>query len=386
MDSALTGEGQHAEFTLAPGGSEGDRIHLSGDWVIESAVALDQQIRALSGRLERAGRAVQLDCSGLNRLDTAGAVLIRQLGEATGSAERCQLVDMRPEHARLMDVVRSCPPAAAIEPDIGPWYLRPLEEVGEFSEGVFWSAVNLVSFVGLVLSRFVQSLLRPGRIRFVPLVHQIDVVGLRSMGIVGMISLLTGAVMVNQGAIQLARFGAEIFVIDMVGILQFRELGVLLTAIIIAGRSGSAFTAQIGSMRLREEVDAMVTLGMDPVDVLVLPRLVALIIALPLLTFYADIVGIFGGAMMAWGQLGISPANFIVYFHDIIVLDHFLVGIIKAPIFAAVIAITGCYQGLTVAGSAESLGANTTRSVVQAIFLVIALDALFALFFTAIDL
>nr|WP_281500643.1 ABC transporter permease [Kordiimonas marina] len=245
---------------------------------------------------------------------------------------------------------------------------------------------RLLSFLGLVLIRLIGSLLNPGRLRLIPILHQMDVVGLRAMGIVGLISFLIGAVMVNQGAIQLAKFGADIFVIDMLGIAHLRELGILLTAIIIAGRSGSAFTAQIGSMKLHEEVDAMMTLGMNPIDVLVLPRLIALVICLPLLTFYADLIGIIGGALMAWVQLDITPANFFVYFRDVISIDHYWVGIIKAPFFAAVIATCGCYQGLQVEGSADALGSRTTKSVVQAIFLVIALDALFSVFFTAIDL
>jgi len=212
------------------------------------------------------------------------------------------------------------------------------------------------------------------------------VAGLNAMGIVGLITFLIGAVMVNQGAIQLQKFGAELFVVDLLGITLLREMAPLLTAIIVAGRSGSAFTAQIGSMKLNEEVDAMRTLGMNPIDVLVLPRLMALMICLPLLTFYADIVGIAGGVLMAWAQLDISPANFIVYFRDVVSYDHYLAGLIKAPFFAMIIASCGCYQGLRVAGSADDLGMRTTKSVVQAIFLVIVLDAVFAIFFTSVGL
>lgn len=358
-------------------------LRVSGDWVIDVALDLD---RLIHGFAARGAYKTEICCEELGRLDTTGAVLIRRLAAHTATDEACGLINIQPDHRQLLDVITDKPDPVPTEPEKSAWYIELLLELGLFVEGVANTAGQLVGFLGMVLSRLFGAVRDPKRIRFIPLLHQIDMIGVRSMGIVGLISFLVGAVMVNQGAIQLAIFGAEIFVIDMIGILQLREMSVLLTSIIIAGRSGSAFTAQIGSMKLREEVDAMVTLGMNPIDVLVLPRLLALVLCLPLLTFYADIVGILGGMMMAWVQLDITPPNFLSYFHQVIILDHFLVGLIKAPVFAAVIAVTGCYQGLTVRGSAESLGDNTTRSVVQAIFLVIALDALFAIFFTAINM
>ncbi len=359
---------------------------LTGDWTIENARAINDTMRKLFPAGKKLAALPMLDCRGIRRLDTTGAVMVRRFAMQVGESCEAKLMGVPDEHKPLLDVITACPPPAAITPDAPPWYIVPILGTGEAVWHALRSLARLLNFFGLVLVRLGGSILDPTRIRLVPIIHQMDVTGLRAMGIVGLISFLIGAVMVNQGAIQLARFGADIFVIDMLGISHLRELGILLTAIIIAGRSGSAFTAQIGSMVLNEEVDAMKTLGMDPIDVLVLPRLIAMLICLPLLAFYSDIVGIAGGMLMAWAQLDISPGNFIVYFREEISIDHFWVGILKAPFFAAIIAASGCYQGFRVEGSADSLGARTTKSVVQAIFLVIAFDALFAIFFTSIGL
>jgi phospholipid/cholesterol/gamma-HCH transport system permease protein len=374
--------------------TEGDHalLLLTGDWTIDHAAAIDQLMLKMFPKAweqSDAGNSIdeiRIDCSGITNMDTTGAVLVRRYAAQLGGDCEAELANV-PEHSKaLLDVVTCCPPPAEIDPDLPPWYLMPLMETGASVFLALRSSARLLSFLGLILTRLFGSVTDPGRIRLIPLIHQMDVVGLRAMGIVGLISFLIGAVMVNQGAIQLEKFGADIFVIDMLGITHLRELGILLTAIIVAGRSGSAFTAQIGSMVLREEVDAMQTMGMNPVDVLVLPRLLALMICLPLLGFYADVVGIAGGMLMAWVQLDISPGNFIVYFRDVISIDHYWVGILKAPFFAAVIATCGCYQGLRVEGSADALGARTTKSVVQSIFLVIAFDALAAIFFTSVNM
>ena len=371
------------------------RVILKGDWIIDNANTIHDLTRGLfapSGKLRKAvkkaedGTMPSLDCSGLQKLDTTGAVLVRRFASHMGEDCEATLTGVPEHHQSLLNVITCCPPPAPTTPDEAPWYLAPIIETGEAVFLALRSMARLLSFLGLVLVRLMGSVTEPGRIRLIPVVHQMEATGLRAMGIVGLISFLIGAVMVNQGAIQLAKFGADIFVIDMLGISHLRELGILLTAIIVAGRSGSAFTAQIGSMVLREEVDAMSTLGMNPIDVLVLPRLLALLICLPLLGFYADVVGIAGGVLMAWIQLDISPANFIVYFHEVISVEHYWVGILKAPFFAAVIATCGCYQGLRVEGSADALGMRTTKSVVQSIFLVIAFDAMFAIFFTSIGM
>lgn len=371
------------DFICVESGTPSSVVHFSGAWIIDNASTIDAD---MSKTLLKAGSQVVIDCSRLDQLDTTGAVLIRRFASRFEDKGAALLTGVKAEHKHLLDVVAAKPAPVETEPETLPWYLIPVAEAGHGFMNATASITRLISFIGLVLIRLFGTLLAPGRIRFIPLVHQMDAVGVKAMGIVGLISFLIGAVMVNQGSIQLAKFGADVFVIDMLGIIHLREMGVLLTSIIIAGRSGSAFTAQIGSMKLHEEVDAMKTLGMNPIDVLVLPRLMALMITLPLLTFYADMMGIVGGIAMAWGQLDISPGNFLVYFRDVIEFEHFIVGIIKAPFFAAVISACGCYQGLRVASSADVLGARTTKSVVTSIFLVIVLDALFAIFFTSVGI
>lgn len=370
-----------ARLVAAPGG--GQALALSGDWVIDNAPMIDAQMASVASS---AKGALSLDVSGIGRLDTTGTILVRRYASAAGEGVPLPLNGAKSVHVSLFDTITCCPPPTRVAPHAYPWHQEVMEDIGIATIKLIRSGGTFMGFLGVVLIRIFGLFLNPKRLRFTSLVRQIEEVGFKSLGIVGLISLLIGAVTVNQGAIQFARFGADIFVIDMIGIGQLRELGILLTAIIIAGRSGSAFTAQIGSMKLHEEVDAMETIGMNPIDVLVVPRVLALMIALPLLTFYADILGLTGGAFMAWGQLGITPANFLFYLRDAVPVENLYVGIIKAPFFAAVIAISGCFEGLSVHHSAESLGQHTTRSVVQSIILVMALDALFALFFTAIDM
>ena len=373
----------HTKFICVEAGTPSSLVRFMGVWTIENAQDIDG---AMADTVASIGKGAVLDCTGLTGLDTTGAVMIRRFAAEIDKAGAAVLTGVSADYKELMELISSCPPPAATEPEHLPWFLAPIIHTGEAFMRANASIARLLGFLGLVLSRFFGTLLSPGRIRLVPMVHQMEVAGLNAMGIVGLITFLIGAVMVNQGAIQLQKFGAELFVVDLLGITLLREMAPLLTAIIVAGRSGSAFTAQIGSMKLNEEVDAMRTLGMNPIDVLVLPRLMALMICLPLLTFYADIVGVAGGVLMAWAQLDISPANFIVYFRDVVSYDHYLAGLIKAPFFAMIIASCGCYQGLRVSGSADNLGMRTTKSVVQAIFLVIVVDAIFAIFFTSVGL
>lgn len=348
------------EYVTVTAGTPSAMVALKGDWTIESAEDIDAVMLKVA---KVCGSSAVLDCSTLGHLDTTGAVLIRRYAAVLEERGAALLTGVKADHKMLLEVISSCPPPAPIAPEGVAWYLAPLLQVGTGTVLGLRSSGRLLSFLGLVLIRLFGSFLDPSRIRLVPLVHQMEIVGMRSMGIVGLIAFLIGAVTVNQGAIQLAKFGADIFVIDMLGIGHLRELGILLTAIIVAGRSGSAFTAEIGSMVLHEEVDAMKTLGMDPIDVLVLPRLLALVICLPLLGFYADIVGIAGGAMMAWIQLDITPANFLVYFREVITIEHYWVGIIKAPFFAAIIATAGCYNGLRLkAARIRSVGVPHGRS------------------------
>jgi phospholipid/cholesterol/gamma-HCH transport system permease protein len=240
----------------------------------------------------------------------------------------------------------------------------------------------LTGFFGEIVVTALSTLIHPRRLRLTALVAHIGQAGLGAAPIVALMSFLIGIVLAYQGAEQLTQFGAEVFVVELVAVSLLRELGVLLTAILVAGRSASGFTAALGAMKMREEIDAMRTIGLDPIELLVLPRVLAMVIFLPALTLIADLSGLLGGALMAWVQLGVSPQVFETRLLDVDV-SHFLIGMIKAPFFAAIIAVIGCYQGLMVDGNAESLGHKTSRAVVQAIFSVILVDALFSIFFAA---
>ena len=225
---------------------------------------------------------------------------------------------------------------------------------------------------------------QPWRFRTTSFIHHLDHAGFRAVPIIALICFLIGAVVMQQGVVQLKPFGAEPFAVNMVAILALREVGILLTAIMVAGRSGSAFTAEIGSMKMREEIDAMRTLGIDPMDTLVLPRILALVVALPLLTFLGDLMGLAGGGLMAFAVLGLDASNYLDKLRDVVDFQHFMAGMIKAPFAAVIIGLVGCLEGLKVEGSAESLGTHVTSAVVKAIFLVIIFDAVFAMFLSGI--
>jgi phospholipid/cholesterol/gamma-HCH transport system permease protein len=240
--------------------------------------------------------------------------------------------------------------------------------------------------LGAVFAAFFRAIARPSSFRFTSMVHQLDRVGWQAIGIIVMITFLIGAIIAQQGIFHFRKFGADSYVVDMVGILVLRELGVLIVAIMVAGRSGSAYTAELGSMKMREEIDALSTMGLDPVEVLMLPRILALICALPILSFIGAMAALYGGGLVAWFYGGMGPAIFLARLHDAVSVTHFEVGIIKAPFMALVIGLVACSEGLRVKGSAESLGKQTTTSVVKSIFLVIVLDGLFAVFFASIGM
>jgi phospholipid/cholesterol/gamma-HCH transport system permease protein len=244
------------------------------------------------------------------------------------------------------------------------------------------AGIGLIAFVGEVGSAWVRQLRHPRRIRWRAVADELAAAGHRALAIVGLLAFLLGIVIAYQGGVQLQQYGASLFVADLVGLSMVRELAPMITAIIVAGRTGSAYTAQIGTMQVTEEVDALRSLGIPPIDLLVLPKLMALIIALPLLTVFADIMGVIGGMVMSSVQLNIAFATFVERLSVAVAVDSFLVGVGKAPVFAAVIAIIGCYQGFRVVGSAESVGRRTTTSVVHAILAVIVIDAAFSVAFS----
>ncbi|WP_323786369.1 ABC transporter permease [Thalassovita sp.] len=347
-------------------------------------VAKVDEIRAQLVTAE-ASLDVTFDLSSIQALDTAGAWLIIDVqNKIHDRGGRCDIEGASTVHTDLIDVVRNNIPVKeqAQKPRHG--FFDWLESVGEATWLGGQSLIEILGFLGTVVARFAGLLIHPGRLRFTSLVHHMQEIGLNAVPIVSLMAFLIGVVMAFQGAVQLRQFGAEVFVVDLIAISILRELGILLTAIIVAGRSGAAFTAAIGSMKMREEIDAMQTLGLDPIEVLVLPRVLGLVIMLPLLGFVADVMGLFGGAVMAWIELGVSPGMFQTRLYDSVDVWHYAVGLIKAPFFAVIIGIVGSYEGLKVGGDAESLGRLTSTSVVLSIFLVIVADALFSIFFAVV--
>lgn len=369
--------------------ADGGQIVLTGQWTVRHVGPQDDALRAVTTAVERTPRSQQgrvtINLSDVTALDTAGAWMVHrirrdletagaQVAIEGGSGTYLELIELALESDQPCDV----------EPELR----NPLEVIadrmGRAVMGFVGEVVALLNMVGLVIAVIAQVLVRPKTLRLTSVVSHMERVGLNAVPIVALLTFLIGAVLAQQGASQLKLFGAEVFTVNLVGISMLRELGVLITAIIVAGRSGSAFTAEIGSMKVREEVDAMRTLGMDPIAVLVAPRVIALVLMLPVLTFIADIMGLLGGGAVSYVFLDISPQTYLQRVDVAIAPNTFFVGIIKAPFLALAIAVIGCLEGLRVTGSAESVGERTTSSVVKAIFTVIVLDALFAMFFTAV--
>jgi phospholipid/cholesterol/gamma-HCH transport system permease protein len=364
--------------------ASGDRLVLraGGDWDVANATALDALLRQLS---PQGMRRISLDLGEVERFDTAGAWLAHRVMKRFRAAGcDADVAGLRPDLQAMLDqVAASDRPAEAEPPGLNP-FLAVVLHVGEGAHEAAREAMQQLAFLGLLLVTIGRTIRRPRRLRFTPLVYHMEKVGLNALPIVGLISFLIGVVLAYQGATQLQKFGAEVFVVDLIAVSVLREIGILLTAIVIAGRSGSAFTAEIGSMMVHEEVDAMRTLGLDPMEVLVLPRVLALVLTLPLLAFFADMMGLLGGLLMSWGALDISPGLYLERLNNAVSMWSFWVGIIKAPFFAFLIAMVGCLEGLRVERSAESVGRQTTRAVVTAIFLVIIVDALFSIFFATV--
>ncbi|WP_417518684.1 MlaE family ABC transporter permease [Minwuia sp.] len=357
--------------------SEGDRgvLRASGDWIVGHARDLNRQIG-------RAGTADSIDVGHIGRLDTSGAHLLVKLAEATGAEiENC------PDRYRsLIERVAGAEGPPADLPERGNAILRILEALGRGASEAGARTISMVAFLGAVFEAAGRTIMNPRRFRLTATVRHMEEAGLSAFPIVMLISFLVGVVLAFQGAAQLQRFGAEIFVVNLIGVSVLREIGILLTAIVVAGRSGSAFAAQIGSMKVNEEVDAMRALGLDPMDVLVLPRVLALFLMMGPLAFLADLTGLIGGGLMAWVALDIPPALFAERLAATIPLSALMVGLAKAPVFGALIAMVGCYEGLRTQGSAESLGRQTTRAVVEGIFIVIVADAIFSIFFNLVGI
>jgi phospholipid/cholesterol/gamma-HCH transport system permease protein len=362
-------------------GRDGAVLQAGGAWTVEYVAELDRQVGALPK--EAAPRALEL--GEIESIDTAGAWL---LARATGQGERQEVpwqnlpAEFQPLAERVLTAGPKVIPDRPKERTITDW----VAEVGAGVEAVGNEALDLIAFFGEFVLATGRVIAHPRRFRWISLLVHIEQTGINALPIVGLISFLVGVVLAYQGAEQLRQFNAQFLTVNMVGISVLREMGILLTAIVVAGRSGSAFTAQIGTMQVSEEVDALRTMGLDPMEVLAIPRVAALVITLPLLTFFADLMGLLGGGVMCVLLVDMTFNQYVGRLNDVVSATQFWVGMVKAPVFAILIALVGCFEGLRVTGSAESVGTMTTRSVVEGIFLVIIFDALFSVLFSILSI
>jgi len=361
------------------------RLVLSGRWTARGCASVAPRLDLL--QVPGAGAAT-IDASAIAALDTAGAWLLHKLLlRLRGEGAVIDVAGLQPRFARLLETVEAHVAAQAGKPAPAvPRAPALLARVGRAAQSAREEAIGLLAFLGESAFTLYVSVRHPARLRWRPVLYNIRTAGFDALPIVGLLSFLLGIVVAYQGADQLRRYGANIFVADLVGLSMLREFAPLITAIIIAGRSGSAYAAQIGTMAVTEEIDAMRTIGIAPMELLVLPKIIALVIAMPLLTVFADALGVFGGMLMARAQLGVTFPEFLDRFAKAVSITAYMVGIGKAPVFAAIIAVVGCYQGFRTTGGADQVGRQTTKSVVQSIFLVIVADALFSIAFSALDL
>ncbi len=360
---------------------------MAEGWAIEGMLTL-RSVSAVLPDLNRiSGNQVALDLAGLTRLDTAGAFALHQVQARIAQAGgQLDLRNVTPDHTALLERVAASIPQPPVVTVQRKSLTDLLEILGRAVAGAGVFLAEICAMLGIFIARLVRMIRHPHEFRMTALVHHADEVGWRAVPIVMLMSFLIGVVLAFQGAVQLRQFGAEIFVVDLIAISILRELGILLTAIIVAGRTASSYTAAIGSMKMREEIDAMRTLAIDPATVLFVPRILALLITLPILGLIANVMGLFGGAMMAWIELGISPGMFLTRLLEDTSIDHVIVGFVKAPVFAIIIGVIGCHAGMQVGGNAESLGRQTSAAVVRAIFAVIVADALFSVFFAMMEI
>jgi phospholipid/cholesterol/gamma-HCH transport system permease protein len=363
-----------------------DRLVLAagGAWTAANARELE---RLVDGARATPAGTLSLDMHAIQALDSYGAWLVERLVRDVQARNRTAEITGLPERyqgllGNLHDANRQAPPAPHRDNSL----VAALAGLGRRVVAAGSGVGPFLNMLGAVAAAAGRALLNPRTFRFTSFVHHLDRVGLQAVPIILLITFLIGGIIAQQGIFHFRKFGADVYVVDLVGILVLREIGVLIVAIMVAGRSGSSYTAELGSMKMREEVDALQTMGRDPVEVLILPRILALVIALPLLTFLGSMAALYGGGLVAWLYGGMNPDTFVVRLKEAISLTHFKVGMIKAPFMALAIGIVACSEGLRVKGSAESLGLQTTTSVVKSIFLVIVLDGLFAMFFAAIDM
>ncbi|QQN62641.1 ABC transporter permease [Bradyrhizobium diazoefficiens] len=357
----------------------------TGTWTASFAPVLERMV-ADAEELAGGPQSIFIDVSEVAKLDTFGAWLIERLRRSlTQGAVEAQIAGLSANYSSLVDEVRRVRATPVV--DAGTITITGmLEQIGRTVAGLAGTVADLIDMLGAVLAAGGRVLIHPRSLRLTSTVHHMEQVCWRAVPIIVLITFLIGCIIAQQGIFHFRRFGADIFVVDMLGVLVLREIGVLLVAIMVAGRSGSAYTAELGSMKMREEIDALRTMGFDPIEVLVLPRMLALVLALPILAFLGAMAALYGGGLVAWLYGGVDPEAFLLRLRDAISIDHFIVGIVKAPVMAAVIGIVACVEGLAVQGSAESLGQHTTASVVKGIFFVIVMDGVFAIFFASIGM
>ncbi len=363
-----------ADYREDEGADGALNVALSGPLVVSAIGDLDGALRGIEGPLG------QIDLSEVSEIDTVGAWIVCRLARDTGA----QVVGASDKAQRLIAAVSKSSGDADVTPPRLPVLPRVLDSVGDYVVGLSLGMRGFLGFMGAMLVADWRLLRNPSEFRMKALVRQIELVGVNALGIIGLMSFLIGIVIAQQGAEQLRQFGAEIYTINLTGRLSLRELGILMTAIMVAGRSGSAFAAQIGTMKLTEEVDAMRTIGVSPVEALVIPRVLAAVLIMPLLGFYAALMSILGGAFISTLTLEIPFVTFLTRIQEVVPLHDLWVGLIKAPVFGGIVAMAGCYQGMQVEGNSEEVGTRTTIAVVQAIFAVIVLDAFFAVFFSEV--
>jgi phospholipid/cholesterol/gamma-HCH transport system permease protein len=353
------------------------RLALAGSLTVDEAGEIEARLRdAFAG-----GTPPQvIDLGGVSRMDTIGAWLLHK---AVRDHAGLRLENASPDAGRLIAEVAAADRPVRIHADELPFGIRELYQFGRYIVEFVSNAGEILAFIGLTLAGCWRALRHSAGLRWNAVVVQIEQAGISALGIIGLMAFLVGIVIAQQGAVQLRQFGADMFVVNLIGVITFRELGILIAAIMVAGRSASAFAAQIGSMKLAEEVDALRTIGLDPVQVLVLPRVIGLVLAMPLLSFFSSLLSIIGGGLFCWASLDMTPGTYVQRIREVVSMTDFAHGMLKAPVFGAIIAIIGCFQGFQVTGNAESVGLRTTAAVVQSIFLVIVLDAFFAVFFTA---